>query len=103
MRVLSAVALVATLSSPVASAADKPARLGLCASCHGENGHATAPSVPNLAGQNLEYLRDAIKLYASGARDVAAMRAAAAMVSPSELDAVLEWYAQAPARGPTTP
>jgi cytochrome c553 len=104
MRLLFIPALAAvTLSVAPIRAADKPARLGLCASCHGEDGHATTPGVPNLSGQNLEYLRNAIKLYQSGARDVAAMRAAANMLAPTELDRVLEWYAQTPARGPATP
>ena len=65
------------LSCPcVAGAVEKPARLGLCAGCHGETGRATASATPNLAGQNLDYMRNAIKLYQSGARDVPAMRAA---------------------------
>ena len=101
MRDIPAFALAAALLLSTAHAADKPARLGLCASCHGENGHATTPGVPNLAGQNLDYLRNAIKLYQSGARDVAAMRAAAGMLSAAELERVLEWYAQAPAREPS--
>jgi len=78
------------------NAAEKPARLGLCASCHGETGHATAPTIPNLARQNLEYLRNAIEQYRSGARDVPAMRAAIGMLDAVELDHVLAWYAQAP-------
>ena len=73
-----------------------PQRLGLCAACHGERGIATAPSIPNLAGQNLDYLRNALIQYQSGARDVAAMRAAAAMLNAAELDQVLRWYAAQP-------
>lgn len=57
---------------------------------------ATAPSIPNLAGQNLDYLRNALIQYQSGARDVAAMRAAAAMLNAAELDQVLRWYAAQP-------
>ena len=70
-----------------------PARLGLCASCHGERGIATAASIPNLAGQNLDYLRNAVQQYQSGARDVPAMRAATAMLGAAELERVLQWYA----------
>ena len=88
---------------PVANAAVKPARLGLCASCHGEDGHATAPTLPNLAGQNLEYLRSAVSQYQSGARNAPAMRAALGMLEPAELERVLAWYAQAPARSGTAP
>jgi len=86
-----------------AQAVDKPQRLGLCASCHGENGRAAMPGTPHLAGQNLEYLRSAISQYRSGARDVAAMRAATGMLSATELEQVLQWYAQAPGREPAAP
>ena len=70
-----------------------PQRLGLCTACHGERGIATAQSIPNLAGQNLDYLRNALIQYQSGARDVPAMRAAAAMLNAADLDQVLRWYA----------
>src|SRR5436305_10039069 len=70
-----------------------PAKLGLCAACHGERGVASGRTIPNLAGQNLEYLRLALAQYRSGARDVPAMRAATAMFNGTELDQVLQWYA----------
>ena len=70
-----------------------PQRLGLCAACHGERGIATGKTIPNLAGQNLDYLRNALAQYQSGARDVAAMRAAAGMLNAAELDRTLRWYA----------
>ena len=103
LPVLFALAASLLLCALAASAADKPARLGLCASCHGENGHATASGTPNLAAQDLDYMRNAIKQYQSGARDVPAMRAATGMVNAAELEQVLAWYAQAPARETTTP
>ena len=80
-----------------APAQTPPQRLGLCASCHGERGRATTAAVPNLAGQNLDYLRSALKQYQSGARDVPAMRAATGMLGASELDQLLQWYAVQPA------
>jgi len=100
---LIATALAVTMLSSIANAAEKPARLGLCASCHGEDGHAIAPVTPNLAGQNLDYLRSAIAQYRSGARDVPAMRAAVGMLSAAELEHVLAWYAQTPARSSAGP
>jgi cytochrome c553 len=86
-----------------AHAADAPQRLGLCASCHGRQGMATMSAVPNLAGQNLEYLRSAAQQYVSGARDVAAMRAAVGMLSARDLDAVLAWYAAQRTPGDAAP
>lgn len=90
------------LLSVSAFAADKPQRLGLCASCHGENGHASSAEIPNLAGQNLAYLRNAVAQYKSGKRDFPAMRAALGMLNAQEIDTVLVWYA-AQTPQPTTP
>ena len=90
--------LLALCASAVAQS--PPQRLGLCASCHGERGIATSKALPNLAGQNLAYLRSAVEQYRSGARDVAAMRAALGMVSTSETDAILQWYSAQPAAEP---
>jgi cytochrome c553 len=87
-----ALASAAALAAPV-DTHTPPQRLGLCAACHGERGIAGAKTIPNLAGQNLDYLRNALLQYQSGARDVAAMRAAVGMLNASELDRVLQWYA----------
>lgn len=76
----------------------KPSKIGLCASCHGETGLASAPDIPNLAGQNLAYLRSAIAQYESGRRDFPAMRAALGMLNATEVDSILVWYAQQPAQ-----
>lgn len=95
MRLFLCCALGASLLVFVqANAADKPQRLGLCASCHGESGHASSAEIPNLAGQNLAYLRSAIAQYKSGKRDFPAMRAALGMLNAQEIDAILRWYAE---------
>ncbi|MGH7486537.1 MAG: c-type cytochrome [bacterium] len=83
-------------------AVEPPPRLGLCASCHGANGHASAPEIPNLAGQNLVYLRDAIAQYQSGKRNVPAMRAALGMLKPAEIDTLLRWYSVQSPQPPRT-
>lgn len=80
-----------------------PQRLGLCAACHGERGIATGKTIPNLAGQNLDYLRNALAQYQSGARDVAAMRAATGMLNATELDQMLRWYAVQQPAAPSVP
>jgi cytochrome c553 len=91
-------AAIGTACPCPAPAQAPPQRLGLCAACHGEHGVATVKSIPNLAAQNLDYLRDAIRQYQSGARNVAAMRAAIGMLNAAEIDQILQWYAaQAPA------
>jgi cytochrome c553 len=91
LTVATGLAAFSTNAQPAAQPA--PQRLGLCAACHGERGIANGQSIPNLAGQNLDYLRNALIQYQSGARDVPAMRAAAGMLNAAELDQVLRWYA----------
>jgi cytochrome c553 len=87
-----AAALVIAVPTTSTHAQTPPARLGLCAACHGERGVAAAKNLPNLAGQNLDYLRSAIEQYRSGARDVSAMRASIGMINAAELDEILRWY-----------
>jgi cytochrome c553 len=91
-----AFALLALAAAPVFAAA-KPARLGLCAACHGETGMAQIPGAPNLAGQKLDYLREALKQYRDGRRNVPLMRAAIGPMSEADLDELARWYsAQTP-------
>ncbi|HEX7731773.1 MAG TPA: cytochrome c [Rhodanobacter sp.] len=97
MRILLTVALCLTVALPglaqtPAPDAAKPSRLGLCAACHGETGMAVMPGAPNLAGQRLDYLRQALKDYRDGSRDVPVMRAAIGPLSDAELDALARWY-----------
>jgi cytochrome c553 len=98
-RLVAAFVLVVPIAPLHAQTA--PQRLGLCAACHGERGIATAKNVPNLAAQNLDYLRSAIEQYRSGARDVAAMRASIGMVSAAEIDTILQWYSAQSTPSPT--
>ena len=98
---LTALALPALLSAAVAraEAPAKPARLGLCAACHGESGIATAPAIPNLAAQNSDYLVAALRQYRSGERPAQAMRAVSGSLSDADIDALAAWYAAQPAGG----
>ncbi|MET0332382.1 MAG: c-type cytochrome [Dyella sp.] len=98
-NVILAAVLLAVLPAVVAAAPAQPARLGLCAACHGERGTANMPGVPNLAGQRLDYLKLALAHYRDGSRDVPLMRAAIGPISDAELDALARWYsAQTPAK-----
>ncbi|MFC5436411.1 c-type cytochrome [Rhodanobacter umsongensis] len=95
MRILpiAAICLAAAIPAHAQTAAPaRPGRLGLCAACHGANGHASMPGVPNLAGQQLDYLRDALRQYRDGRRNIPVMRAAIGPVSDAELDALARWY-----------
>lgn len=44
------------------------AKSATCAGCHGADGVSTVPSFPKLAGQNSDYLYQALKDYKSGKR-----------------------------------
>jgi len=77
----------------------KPARLGLCAACHGESGTAVAAGIPHLAGQDRDYLVAALKQYRNGERQAAAMRAAAGALSDADIVALADWYAAQPRAG----
>jgi len=99
MRILTTAALaLAFTASVLAAPPAKPARLGLCAACHGEDGMARVPGAPNLAGQKLDYLREALRQYRDGRRDIPVMRAATGPLSDAELDQLAQWFsAQNPA------
>lgn len=100
MRVSILAALCVFVAVPIrlaqAAAPTPPARLGLCAACHGADGHAQMPGVPNLAGQRLDYLRDALRQYRDGRRAVPVMRAALGPLNDAELDALAVWYSTQP-------
>lgn len=40
----------------------------LCSHCHGEDGNSKRPDIPNLAGQNPDYLLEQIDMFADGRR-----------------------------------
>jgi cytochrome c553 len=100
MRILTTAALALAFTAPVlATPPSKPARLGLCAACHGEDGTARIPGAPNLAGQKLDYLREALRQYRDGRRDIPVMRAATGPLTDAELDQLAQWFsAQTPSR-----
>lgn len=79
----------------------RPAQLGLCAACHGDDGQARIPGAPNLAGQPYQYLLQALHEYRSGRRNVPVMRAAAGPLTGKDMQALAHWYAaQSPCKPP---
>ena len=71
----------------------RPAQLGLCSACHGEQGHASVAGIPHLAGQDKTYLALALRQYRSGARDASAMRAVSGALQDRDIAALAAWYA----------
>jgi cytochrome c553 len=74
--------------------AGKPTKLGLCSGCHGENGQATMPIYPNLAGQNTLYLAGALRAYQTGSRQNSAMQAMVGTLTESDIEALALYYSK---------
>lgn len=96
MRIAVAAALLAA-GFPCLADSPKPLRLGLCAACHGETGLAGGKGVPRLAGQDVDYLVEALRQYRDGERRAAPMRAVSGALSETDIAELARWYAkQAP-------
>jgi cytochrome c553 len=66
---VTAAALTMTSTVVPAHAADIAAgrkRAEVCMACHGEQGKSQIPGVPNLAGQDRDYIVSALKAYRAG-------------------------------------
>ncbi len=82
-----------------AQAPTKPAKLGQCVACHGENGRSRIPGTPHLAGQDETYLVAAMAAYRSGTRRAVPMNSIANTLQPRDVAALARWYARQPAGG----
>jgi cytochrome c553 len=60
--------LASTNLAAEGSAAAGKEKSAVCAACHGANGVAIAPTYPNLAGQNAEYMVAQLMAFKSGER-----------------------------------
>jgi len=56
----------------------------LCGYCHGKDGNSVKPDIPNLAGQNTEYLLKQFELFATGERKSYVMQQLAKSLSNEE-------------------
>jgi cytochrome c553 len=78
-----------------ASGADRAAgreAAGICATCHGANGIATAPDAPNLAGNSAIYIAAQLKAYRSGARQHEQMSIIASGLSDADIANLAAWF-----------
>jgi cytochrome c553 len=94
--------LLLSACGPGADAAprsERPAKLGMCASCHGIDGIAPAPGNPHLAGQDEAYLRGSLNRYRSGERVHPPMQAVSGALSDADIEQLARWYAQQPRQG----
>jgi cytochrome c553 len=91
-----ALLLTGLLALPAAAAPPRPAKLGLCVACHGEDGVGRTPGTPHLGGQDREYLAAALAAYRSGKRQHVPMTSLANTLQPAEIQALAAWYAAQP-------
>lgn len=80
-------------------------RILLCSKCHGEDGNSKRDYIPNLAGQNPQYLFDAFEKYVSGQRTDFVMNQAAKLLTINERVNIAFYFSQQkvhprPAAGP---
>lgn len=67
-----------------------------CTACHGQDGRATMPDMPSLAGQQAEFLTIQLILFREGLRDVEAMREPSRGLSDAQVQALAAWFAALP-------
>ena len=81
---------------PVAQATDAAAgraKAEPCVVCHGADGMATVPAVPNLAGQSEPYLVDQLHQFRSGRRPSEVMAVIAKALADADIDDLAAWFA----------
>ena len=94
---LAAAGLVLTASAQAEGPA-KPEKVVICAACHGENGVATQPMYPNLAGQQDSYIEHALHAYKSGERKNPIMGAQVTSMSYAYIKQLAAWFSSQPSK-----
>jgi len=75
-----------------------------CVKCHGEDGNSTAPGIPSLAGQQPQYLVEAIQEYLKRERKSAPMHALLPGFTRLDMESLALYFAsQTPATRATAP
>lgn len=93
------IGLIVLLPAWVIAAGDAEAGKALaapCAACHGQDGVATVPGSPNLAGQNPRYLEAQLIRYQSGARVAPLMTGQVTNMTPTDLENLAAYFAAMP-------
>lgn len=69
-------------------------RILLCSKCHGKDGNSKRDYIPNLAGQNPQYLFDAFEKYVNGQRTDFVMNQAAKLLTVNERVSIAYYFSQ---------
>ena len=72
---------------------ERPAKLGLCTACHGDDGTSRSAGTPHLGGQDQLYLARSLAAYRSGERRHEPMTSLANALQPADIEALAAWYA----------
>lgn len=80
---------------PAAIEAGKKAAF-FCANCHGDSGTSKLPEVPNLAGQNPEYLLEQMRKFVTGERKDVFMQGLIKVLKDEERVKIALFYANTP-------
>jgi cytochrome c553 len=103
MKLLAAAAaLAAALAAPAqaqlpaqrSQSEAKPAKLDVCAACHGEDGNSTNPTYPILAQQNARYIYLQLKDFKEGRRKDPNMSPVAATLDSKDMLALADWFSK---------
>ena len=92
--VSSVVSIAATNAVAQTQGGAKPAKADVCAACHGEEGNATNPLYPILAGQTARYIYLELKDFKEGRRKDPLMSPVAATLDQSEMLALADYYSR---------
>jgi cytochrome c553 len=63
-----------------------------CQACHGPNGISVSPAFPNLAGQNPDYIMEALRQYKDGRRANPIMKGQVANLSERDIEDLAAYF-----------
>lgn len=88
-----------TAGEAAVATVERPAKLGLCVACHGENGRSKLAAAPHIGGQNEVYLIWALNQYKAGKREGDVMNAVVGSLNARDIEQISAWYARQPCMG----
>ena len=99
--VLAIAVLAAAFAAPVqaqSTPAAKPAKVAVCAACHGEDGNSTDPQYPILAQQTARYIYLQLKDFKEGRRKDPQMSPVAETLEAKDMLALADWFSKQKAK-----
>src|SRR5262245_36106041 len=91
-----AIAMTVNIHAADAQMPAPPGFVLACAACHGFDGVGNDRSIPNLAGQNREYLMRQLMAFRNGQRQHPTMNFFAVQATREELEKIVDYYAALP-------